>query len=369
MRSLITGRAVIASAGAALLAGALAVPQAVLAAPTPLTEASAVQALAADLGDNRTGGVYRDETGRLVIAVTDEATAQAVRGAGGVAEVVKYSTAVLASIHTTFDERIADTEPIPNTSWGVDPRSNQVVVEIFDEVPAAGEKRLKELAADYGDAVRVDKLPGTIQAAVTYETRGGIGIYSKDGGSVCSLGFNVRNAAGQKAFVTAGHCAKTDNDLWWNRLYGDHYLGKRILWDYPEKDYAVIEYRNPDVVAYGAVINDVGTVYEITGSEYPAAGDPVARTGITSTDLVGTVISPSKTVTYDDGSELKNMIETTLCAKRGDSGGPMWSSTLAVGITSAGNDVDAPCSSSTNNERTWYQPVQWVLGHYGLNAF
>ncbi|GFJ95851.1 hypothetical protein Prum_094930 [Phytohabitans rumicis] len=350
-------------------------PQVVHAAPTPLTEASAVRALAAEFGDDRTAGVYRNETGRLVIAVTDQATAQAVRAAGGVAEVVKYSTAALASIHTTFDERVADVGPIPNTSWGVDPSSNQVVIDIFDGVSAADEKRLRELAAGYGDAARIEELPGTLQAAADIETRGGIGIYPKDGVGYCTLGFNVRNSAGQKYFVTAGHCANTADDRWWNRLNGEHYLGKRIWWDYGgiDKDYAVMEYKGPEavgppVVAYGAV-TAFGKDYEIIDSRYPTDTDSVMRAGAHSGDLVGEVLSPSVTVTYIDGTTLKNMIKTSLCVMDGDSGGPMWNGVEALGITSGGNRIDEECRSSTNDRVSYYQPVHWVLVHHGLHAF
>jgi streptogrisin D len=360
-------RAAVMLAAAALLTGMVTVPQAGLAAPTPLADASAVRALATGLGDDRTGGVYVDETGRLVVAVTDEAAARTVRAAGGVAEVVKYSMAALSTIHATFDERIADTDPIPNTSWGVDPRTNELVVEIFDGVSADDEKRLRGLAADHGDAVRVARQPGGIEPKVTYETRGGIGIVSKESGAKCTLGFNARDAAGDKYIVTAGHCATTGSDLWWNREYGNHYLGKRQGWDYGgiDKDYALIHYRGENVVAYGAV-TAFGVDYEITDSRYPDAGEAVKRAGRTSSDLFGTVLRPSATVTYIDGVTLKNMIETSHCSLEGDSGGPMWAGTDALGVLSGGN---GPCTANPAIDRSYFQPVHWVLASYALTAF
>lgn len=168
------------------------------------------RALVKEFGQDRAGGVYYDKAGRLVVAVTDESAAREVRARGGVAKVVKHSTATLDSVRATLDRRIADVDPIPNTSWGVDPSTNKVTVEVFDGVSAADEKRLKRLVARYGDAVRVDRLPGKIDATA-YETLGGIGIESSDVAagrySACTLGFNVRDASGQKYFVTAGHCA------------------------------------------------------------------------------------------------------------------------------------------------------------------
>ena len=359
-----------------VLAGVLSAPQSALAAPVPLISSSAVNALATDLGADRTGGVYRDEADRLVITVTDEATAEAVEAAGGVAEVVTYSTAQLSSIHHTLDAKIADADPIPNTSWGVDPSTNQVLVEIFDGVSAADEKRLMNLVSGYGDAVTVNRLSGNVHTTA-YATHGGIGIHSDFGPSShnCTLGFNVRNSAGQKYFLTAGHCAFGDTDDYWNRNEGNIRLGYRAWYDIgvTEKDFAVMRYNNDDVVAYGAV-TAAGSTYDINYSRYPDAGDPVHRAGKTSSDLVGKVLVPSETITMDDSElgpiVLKNMIKTTLCTREGDSGGPLWNGTGAIGLTSAGNgDESDPCRSSTSDERSWYQPVHWIAVHYGLELF
>ncbi len=338
--------------------------------PDPITRPAQARALAAKLGDDRTGGVFYDKAGQLVVAVTDEATARAVRAEGGVAEVVKHSTAVLSSARAALDRRIAEADPIPNTSWGVDPSTNQVTVEIFDGVSAADEKRLMNVVAGYGDAVHVEKLPGTIRPNA-YESVGGTGIYSKDGGWNCTLGFNARNSSGQKYFVTAGHCADTDRDLWWHRQEGGIYLGKRMWYDYGgmDKDYAVMEYRGENLAAYGSV-KAFGTSYEITDSRYPDDGESVKRSGATSSDLVGEVLSPSETVTYTDGTVLKNMIKTSLCGLDGDSGGPVWTGTYALGIHSGSNTPDgATCNSTVSQYRSYAQPVHWVLAHHGLSAF
>ena len=80
---------------------------------------------------------------------------------------------------------------------------------------AEDENRLVKLVSGYGDAVTVNRLPGTFTTQATYETHGGTGIYAKDAPAhKCTLGFNVRNSAGEKYFVTAGHCAATADDLW-----------------------------------------------------------------------------------------------------------------------------------------------------------
>lgn len=352
----------------------LAVPTANAApVPAPMSDPAQAKALAAEIGADRTGGVYYDDAGQLVVAVTDEAAARTVRAEGGTAEVVEHSATDLASVQAALDDRIADTDPIANTSWGVDPSTNQISVKIFDGVSAADQKRLTALAADYGDAVRVEKYPGTFKANA-YESLGGIGIQAADSGAQCTLGFNVRNSAGEKYFVTAGHCANASNRLFWHRQAGDIYFGKRTEWyDFGgnEKDYAVVKYNEDDaidVAAYGAV-RAAGVEYEITDSRYPFDGESVKRAGAVTSDLVGYVLSPSETVTVG-GVVLKNMIVTTNCSKEGDSGGPLWAQTDALGVLSAGTTPESePCNSAQDKYLSAYQPVHWVLAHHGLSAF
>lgn len=352
----------------------LAVPTASAAPiPAPMSDPAQAKALAAEIGAARTGGVYYDDAGQLVVAVTDEAAARTVRAEGGTAEVVEHSAADLAAVQAALDDRIADTDPIANTSWGVDPSTNQVSVKIFDGVSTADQKRLTDLAADYGDAVRVEKFPGTLQTNA-YESLGGIGIKSKDSGAGCTLGFNVRDSSGQKYFVTAGHCANTSAGLWWHREAGNIYFGKRTEWyDFGgiEKDYAVVKYNEDDaidVAAYGAV-RAAGTEYEITDSRYPFDGESARRAGAVSSDLVGYVLSPSESV-YVDGVLVKNMIMTTHCARHGDSGGPLWAGTDALGVLSGSTTPKGEtCNSAQDKYVSFFQPVHWVLAHHGLSAF
>ncbi|MFI9255442.1 trypsin-like serine protease [Streptomyces sp. NPDC053069] len=53
------------------------------------------------------------------------------------------------------------------------------------------------------------------------------------------------------------------------------------------------------------------------------------------------------------------MIQTTVCAEPGDSGGPLYDGTKALGITSGGS------SDCTTGGTTFYQPVPEALSAYG----
>lgn len=344
-----------------LLAGGLLVQSAAQAssAPAPLTDPVQASSLAAELGVDRTGGTYYDDSGKLVVAVTDQATADAVREAGGTPQLVKYSTATLTSIQAELDKLAG----IPNTSWGVDPSNNQVTVEIHDGVSTADRAKIETVAAQHGDAVQIDKLPGKLEDAA-YEMRGGIGISSST--KLCSAGFNVQNNAGSKFLLTAGHCV-TGGNTSWNRYYGNVPLGVVTHSAYEGRDYAIIDYNKPNVTPYGTVMYG-STEVQITYSRYASDGESVKRTGTTSTDLVGAVLEPSTTVTTSAGITRYNMIKTSLCGLGGDSGGPLWTSTTALGLFSVTNSAGA-CNSSVSDDRTWYQPVQLVLDNYGLKVY
>ncbi|WP_411080723.1 S1 family peptidase [Streptomyces sp. cmx-18-6] len=346
------------------LFSALLTPAA-FAAPKPITEPAEAVSLAAGLGDDRTAGVYyRDD--RLVVGVTDRAAAAAVESAGGTPEIVDHSAAELDSVQEELDQLPV----IANTAWGMDPSTNQVSVEIYDGVPAADLARIEELAAAHGDAVRIERVTGTVEPAATYEMRGGIGITSN--GRRCSAAFNVQNNAGKKFFLTAGHCM-LGGFYDWSRTNGHISLGRQVSFGYGGDggDQAVVEYRNSSVKPYGVIQYKNGTEGQITNSRYAYDGEKVKRVGTMSQDLVGMVLVPSMTVNYGDGVSLRHMIKTSLCLKSGDSGGALFTGTTALGISSAGNYVDKPCgdSDAQSDRSSFYHPVQKVLNNRGLKVY
>jgi streptogrisin D len=348
----------IAAAGGLL---AVLVSPTAQAAPTPLND-QAKAAAAASLGDDRTAGVYYQD-GRLVVAVTDEGAAAAVRNAGGTPKVVEHSTSELKAVHGKLDELAG----IPNTSWGVDPSSNQVSVKIYDGVSSAERARIERVAADHGDAIRIERRPGKLERTA-YAMRGGLGIVSVD--YMCSAGFNVQNDSGEKFMLTAGHCVIGGNYTWF-RYSGNIKLGSQVDWSFEPGDWAVIDYTNPDVTPYGTIQYKDGSEGQITNSRWASDNEKVKRVGTVSQDLDGMVLDPSVTVTYDDGATLYNMIETSLCVQHGDSGGPMFTGTTALGINSGGNYADKPCGNTDAqpDRVSFHHPVQDVLNKQDLKVY
>jgi streptogrisin D len=335
------------------------------AAAAPIADYAEAASVVADLGEQRTGGVYYDENGALVITVTDRAAADTVTRAGGTPRLVTYSAAALQSVHTALDERIAAIDPISGSSWGVDPSTNTVVVEVDSTVQGADLARLRAALADYGDAVRLDRIDGVLKTKGSMP--GGVGIHENNasGGRICTGGFNAADSSGARYLITAGHCV-IGGKYWWERYYGGEYLGKAVHHRFGGKDFAVIKYLNSNVTAPG-IVKVNGSDQQITTSRYAYDGEPVKRVGTSSSDLVGEVLVPSTTVTID-GVVLTDMIKTSLCALGGDSGGPLFRGTTALGVLSGGTD-ETVCNSGVSNRRNYFTPVQYVLSEHNLHVF
>jgi streptogrisin D len=315
------------------------------AAPSGSDPSFAPSALASQI--DRQFGAYAAgsyvEAGKVVVNVTDAATAASVKAAGATPKFVKYSGATLAAADNALKSELKT----PGTAFAVDPISNKVVITVDSTVTGAKLTAVKAIAAKLGDKAALESVPGSITTRIS----GGDAIYA--GGSRCSLGFNVRNSAGTNFFVTAGHCTNIAS-TWTN---GSTTLGTRYATSFPGNDYGVVQYTNTTIAKSGAVGSQ-----DITSSGTPAVGATVYRRGSTTGIHSGRVTALNSTVNYAEGS-VSGLIRTTVCAEPGDSGGSLYSGTTALGLTSGGS---GNCSSGGV---TYFQPVVEVLSRYGLSVF
>jgi streptogrisin D len=74
------------------------------------------------------------------------------------------------------------------------------------------------------------------------------------------------------------------------------------------------------------------------------------------------VTALNATVNYPQGT-VTGLIRTTVCAEPGDSGGSLFASTAALGLTSGGS---GNCSSGGT---TFFQPVTEPLSVYGMQVY
>jgi streptogrisin D len=316
------------------------------AAPTAGADPSFAPSALATKIDSQLGtdaaGSYIDNAGKLIVNVTDAATAKSVTAAGATPRYVARSGATLAAA----DSNLKTNLKTPGTAFAVDPVSNQVVVTVDSTVKGAKLDAVKATVAKLGDAARIESTPGTLSIKIS----GGDAIYT--GGARCSLGFNVRSGS-TYYFLTAGHCTNIGT-TWTN---GSSTLGTRAGTSFPGNDYGIVRYTNTTITKSGAVGSQ-----DITRAGTPAVGATVYRRGSTTGIHTGRVQALNSTVNYAEGS-VSGLIRTTVCAEPGDSGGSLYSGTTALGLTSGGS---GNCSSGGT---TYFQPVTEPLSVYGVSVF
>ncbi|MDR6326043.1 S1 family peptidase [Actinoplanes couchii] len=328
-------RPIVGLAVGVLVASGLAASPASAAPLISADHSALASSLDAKLGDRDAGSFVQD--GKLVVNVTDAATAAEARAAGATVRYVANSGATLAAA----DANLKTTMRVPGTAFSVDPVSNKVVVSVDESVTGAELAAVQATVAKLGDAARLESIPGTLSPLIA----AGDAIYT--GGSRCSLGFNVRSGS-TNYFLTAGHCTNAGT-TWTN---GSATLGTRSGTSFPGNDYGIVRYTNTTIAKTGG----------FTSASTPAVGTAVTRRGSTTGTRTGSVTQLNATVNYSQGS-VSGLIRTTVCAEPGDSGGPLYRGSAAYGLTSGGS---GNCSSGGV---TYFQPVTEALNAYGVSIF
>ena len=340
---LLLGGTMVTRAVASEPPGAPAVPH-TLALPASGTGS----ALVARLGASRTAGHWVGPDGRPVVAVTDDAAADEVRRAGAAAKVVPHSMAELKSATSA----LRSAPRVAGTAWALDYRANEVVVRGDSTVSGADWSRLTRIAEGIGGFVRMERTEG----AFTTRLNGARPILSTAGR--CSAGFNVTDGRGD-FLLTAGHCGPTGS-VWFGDDGGGRQLGRTVARSFPGDDFSLVAYTDggagngSDVVAVGG-----GKGVRITGTGEAAVGQRVFRSGSTSGLRDGRVTALDATVNYPEGT-VSGLIQTDVCAEPGDSGGPMFSEGIALGVTSGGS---GDCAKGGT---TFFQPVTEALTSLGM---
>jgi streptogrisin D len=297
---------------------------------------------------SRTAGSYLDRAGRVVVTVTNSADASSVLQAGGVPKTVARSGSELANATETLRSSAGT-----GTGWAVDPATDQLVVWADESVTGERLTTLRANAARLGRMVRLERVPGRL----TTIARGGDAIFG--GGSRCSLGFNVRSG-NSFFFLTAGHCGNIA-DSWFANSAGTNLLGDTARSSFPGNDFAIVRYA--DGVAHPGSVNLFsGGSQDITQAADAVVGQTVRRSGSTTGVHSGRVTAVNATVNFAEGT-VRGMIRTTVCAEPGDSGGPLFSGTTALGLTSGGS---GDCDSGGV---TFFQPVTEPLGVFGVDVY
>jgi streptogrisin B len=257
----------------------------------------------------------------------------------GAASPHTYSAAQLAGVNAAVERSGVD-----GIAWYTDAASQRVVVTADSTVTAADVATLRQAAGADAGAIRLDRTAGTFSPLLS----AGDAIYG--GQYRCSLGFNAVKGS-TYYFITAGHCGKAAS-TWYTNSSHTTLIGGNLGYSFPGNDYAAVRYDNTSLSHPGGYT--VGDAY---------VGENVKRTGSTTGTHSGTVTALNVTVRYVGDGTVKGLIQTTVCAEPGDSGGPMYDGTKALGITSGGS---GDCKTGGT---TFFQPVREAADAYGLTIY
>ncbi|MDF3140359.1 MULTISPECIES: S1 family peptidase [unclassified Streptomyces] len=289
-------------------------------------------------------------SGLTVLAATALAGTAAHAGPGDPSPTTMYSSAQLAAV-----EKAVASADVVGTAWSVDDTTGRVLLAADSTVSAAAIDAIKRgLGAD-GGVLRVERLPGKL----TRYLSGGDAVYSSsaDGTFRCSLGFNTRDSAGNYYFLTAGHCTNGTSD-WYSDRFVTHIGTTTPGSSYPGNDYGRVAYDPGQPVPPGTVGDQ-----EITSAADAQRGQAACRRGSTTGTHCGRVTGVNWSVRYPDGV-VTGMIRTNICAEPGDSGGPLYADTRALGLTSGGSG-----NCATPPSTTFFQPVTEALNAFGVQVY
>lgn len=257
--------------------------------------------------------------------------------------------------------------------------ANAVIVEMTADATDADRTAVEEIART-SSAVRVHttsrgahrKEPATCgtssldRLVCSSPIRGGVAIAS--GTRLCTAGFDVRGAgANQYPFVlTAGHCLAQGGSAWntWTHpAITSSVFGSRWSWQWGGGgDYGIVRNTNTGTWAQCSCVIVVSSFettsnhrYQITGN---AAGIGWTGHAVCTTSAVrmtngyhsdcGIVLSEGHTV-----GSVPYLTAASLCVVPGSSGGPIYKSGIAFGITVAQN--------TTTSCLGYYQDVELAL--------
>ncbi|VVJ19401.1 secreted serine protease [Amycolatopsis camponoti] len=278
------------------------------------------------------GGIYL-ENGKAVVNVTDDASVQKVEAAGLTAKKVKHTFAALTGVKNQLDA----VKNVPQTAWGIDTKTNQVVVKVYDAASKGTADKVAAAAAQYGDSVRVEHRTGKLS------------LYIADGDAIqndqgrCSLGFNVTRG-GEPFLLTAGHCTNLGG-TW---AGGDVSGAQVVESDCPGADSGLLTRPN------GSGPGEINTGQAITSAATPTVGEQMQKQGSTTGGGSGEVTSVDESVNFDVGV-LNHEFGTTAHTDHGDSGGPAYDGSKGLGTLSGGDTVTS-----------YFYPLTLELQSYGL---
>jgi streptogrisin C len=327
-------------------------------------------------GRHLAGSWLSDDGSAVMVAVTDQRAAAAVRTAGATPTLVTYGRGELEAAGLKLRARADKLPGAAVHAWHVDPARNRLVV-----AAASGqESAAAEWVADAGVPAALvaydrSERPPTPAADVL-----GGEAFMNPRGQTCTVGFGVRPRAGSDGFVTAGHCAFNSDQI----RIGGLEVGFTSQSSFPpptsrtlDRAFVRLDVNNQPLPLVKT--NDFGGAISVLGSQGARPGDMLCSYGETSKWRCGTLKRRNLNVLIDFSTATRGVVgqvtvlglnEASFCSSPGDSGGPVITSDgfsgqggQAQGTVVATLCKPPPLASATI---TYYQPINQTLNDFQL---
>ncbi|WP_436498622.1 fibronectin type III domain-containing protein [Actinokineospora sp. HUAS TT18] len=319
------------------------------------------------LVDQSAGMWFDERTGKLTVAVTDQAAAKAARAAGAEAKVVGRGQAELDRITARVTALAAGVPGV--NGHGVDVTTNDVLVRINRTKKTPVTERFVAAARALG-GVRIEETD-TSPVQQAGEVNPGDGWWPGSE-TPCSVGVGATDSAGTKYLVTAGHCTNDVNQAAYGQSGQQNRLGtvnpgggKSI--NGPEGDMGLVAVTEAGWTLSAAVNTWGQPAVAVTGSKDAIVGETVCHSGNTAPNWeCGRVTKLNHTMVYNNGSlTINGLTVTTACSQGGDSGGVWLSGDKAVGLHEGGiNGNNCP-----TGDNAVFQPLNEALTKWNLTLF
>lgn len=318
----------------------------------------------------RSGGIYLDSDGELVVTTLDAAGDGVATRGGARARRVDDSSARLDAITKQLDRQVAANGAGGVQGWYVDVPTNTVVVTVSEGAGDPSTVALTKRAESFGDSVRLEYRPADQAPQPAEWLVGGFEFLMSDNAHVCSVGFDTVDASNRNVVLTAGHCVTSGN-----LSRNGYVIGAARTTNYPGDDFGTFwnSYPgywqpSPSIYKYN------GTYARVVGQwDNPPVGATVCKSGRTTGFTCGTITGLNQTVTYTGGKVLYGLVRHNACVEGGDSGGSNISAgNYALGVTSGASTPTSgayagKCLSKSGSANvSWYQPVGEALTRNGL---
>ena len=284
----------------------------------------------------------RGPLGRLLAATVGAVAVGAfLMPTGTAASPREYSTGQLSAVRTAVER-----SGVAGIAWYLDAAADRVVITADSSVSSAEVATLRRAVGSTGGALRIQRTAGVFTPLLS----AGDAIFGAR--FRCSLGFNVVSGT-TFFFLTAGHCGDLER-TWFTSSSRTTLIGPTVSSSFPGNDYALVRYDNTSLSHPGGFA--VADAF---------VGEKVTRDGSTTGVHTGTVTALNVSVRYrgHPGGTVSGLIQTTVCAEGGDSGGPLYDGTRALGLTSGGS------GDCTSGGTTFFQPVREAVNAYGVTIY